>query len=195
MTPQTEPRQTATQPPEPRDDWTAWSLHFLAGVVAGGIAGMFLGFRMIRYAFIGGTELLLAIAGIAIFGGAIASYRGEDTWTMRSALDPQRPQQGRRCRAWSKALGGGSAALVAGAVIWHLWTAGWAGGHFSWSIGEVILLLLGVFVAYLVVRALRTGSGWWIFGPPDRDDASFSFWLWVAGAGLVLLYLVVRILA
>jgi hypothetical protein len=149
---------------------------------------------MMRLHFISLEEMHLVIAGVSLFGGAITSYRGDDAWVTRSVLDPERPPQSKKCRKFSIAVGGVGAALVAYAVISHLSAAGWSGGHFSLSAFEGILLLLGVFLAFLLVRALRTGTTFWSFGTIDRDQAPFTFWLWVASASLTLIYLLVRLL-
>ena len=192
---QTDRPLIARKPSEPRTDWLAWSLQFVLGLFVGGIASSVIGPRMIRLHFIGLEEMHLVIAGIALFGGAIASYRGDDTWVTRSALDPERPPPSNKCRTCSIAVGSVGAAIFAYAVICHLSTAGWSGGHSSLSVSEVILLMLGVFLAYLLVRAFRTGTAFWAFGTIDRDQAPFIFWLWVASACLTVLYLLVRLLS
>ena len=191
---QTDRPLIARKPSEPRADWLAWSLQFALGLFVGGVAGSVIGPRMIRLHFIGLEELHFVIAGVSLFGAAIASYRGDDTWLARSALDPERPPQGNKCRTCSIAVGSVGTAVFAYAVICHLSTAGWSGGHPSLSVSEVILLLLGVCLVYLLVRAFRTGTAYWAFGIIDREQAPFIFWLWVASASLTVIYLLVRLL-
>jgi len=182
------------KPPGQRADWLAWSLQLLLGLFVGGIAGALMGNRMMRLYFIGVEELHLVVAGAALFGGAIASYRGEDTWTTRSALDPERPIPASQCRSWSIAIGSVGILTFSCAVIRHLHIVGWRGGHFSPSVGEVILLLVGILLAWQLVHAWRTATIFTVYGPLERDEAPFAFWFWVAGASLGALFILIRLL-
>jgi hypothetical protein len=54
---------------------------------------------------------------------------------------------------------------------------------------DVVLLLLAAVPGWLLVRALRTGTGYWRFGAIDRDETPLYFWIYVFVNGLLVVWI------
>jgi hypothetical protein len=72
-------------------------------------------------------------------------------------------------------------------LIHHLIAVG-RRDHYSSSAGfDAFLLLAGVVPGFLLVHALRTGTGFWWFGIIEREATPLIFWVYVVlnGAGVL----------
>jgi len=60
--------------------------------------------------------------------------------------------------------------------------------HGAHSVGfGLLLLLVAVLPGFLVIHALRTGTGFWRFGMIDREETPLIFWVYVLLNGVAAL--------
>ena len=95
--------RTPEETKQERADWLGWSSHFVAGSVMGTIAGCLCLPGKFQPTFVSATEFPIFLSGLALLGGAIASFYGDELWigaTYRVIL-PMPPKHSRRSRLTS----------------------------------------------------------------------------------------------
>jgi hypothetical protein len=191
------------EPMKPRTDWIAWSLHLIFGIFAGSGVGFLVARMLFRFYLTGFDAMLLVVAGFSLCCGAFTSFHGNLAWMMPSVFTPSQPPQTRKPRNCSIIIGTIGAALILLPIILHVINFGLPAhksamtgaeifvvqdgrlqldpeSHKSTALGvKSFLLLLAALPGFLLVRALRTGSGYWRFGTVDRNDTPLNFWIYV----------------
>jgi hypothetical protein len=172
-------------PAKQRADWLSWSLYLLLGMVLGAAVGFYVAMRMVRYGLIGPEQILYVVTGVALFGGAVSSYRSDRGWFPSSIFDPEEPDQSRGSRAASLITGAVGIVAVGVAVYRHEPTS-----TRSQPSAPASLLFLALFI-YLVAHAMRTGAT--LGGVVERDDAPVRFWIYVAMLSSSAVYFLTRL--
>src|SRR5204863_9578754 len=89
------------------------------------------------------------------------------------------PSPSRRTLTCSFAVGFVGAGLIFLTVLAHILDAGWpTRGSSSIEFG-IFLLVVAALPGFLLVHALRTGTGFWQWGRIDREDTPLIFWIYV----------------
>jgi hypothetical protein len=164
---------------KPRTDWLAWSLQLALGFVVGLGASFPIVRLLFRSGFISFDQMFLAMVGGALCCGAFAAYHGDRAWIRTSIFNwPELPRT-EPARRWSIITGclGGSLVLVPIGV--HLLTVGWPSSGSRSRGFSFFTLLLAAVPGFLLVHALRTGTGFWRFGILDREETPLFFWIYV----------------
>jgi hypothetical protein len=160
--------------------------------------------------FSGFDQMLFLIAGFSLYCGAFTSYYGNLAWMMPSFFAPKERPQARNPRTCSVIIGTIGAALIILPITLHLVHYGWPGHRTSSMDANTFvlhdgrlqplprssrstptgLIIFDLFLAalpgFLLVRALRTGTGYWWCGAVDRDDTPLYFWFYVILNGLAV---------
>jgi hypothetical protein len=94
-------------------DWIAWGLQLVVGLVAGGVTALCILSQFRDFRTLDGT--LPLISGVALTGGALASFYGDSYWIGDSyhVIPPDEPQHSRLSRLASGVVGFIGVALVA----------------------------------------------------------------------------------
>jgi hypothetical protein len=173
--------------PEPTShlvEWLAWSLQLAVGF----LAGCGVGYEAARLVFIANlNDMLLVAVGGGLISGAFTSFYGNRAWMATSIFLAIEPTPPRKARACSLVVGGIGVTVVLLTLIRHLIAAG-RRDHYSSSAGfDAFLLLAAVVPGFLLVHALRAGTGFWWFGIIEREETPLIFWVYVVlnGAGVL----------
>jgi len=160
-------------------DWLAWSLQLLLGFLVGCGVGYVVARLLFRSSFIGFDQMLLIIAGVALCCGAFTSFYGNRAWMAPSIfVGPESPPP-RKARTCSIIIGSIGVAVVLIPLTLHVISAGWPTHAPSARGFDVFLLLMGAFPGFLIIHALRKGTGFWRFGIIDREEKPLFFWIYV----------------
>jgi hypothetical protein len=164
---------------EPTDslvEWLAWSLQLVAGFVV----GFGVGYELWRLLLLGSIdEMLVVAAGSGLVGGAFTSFYGNRAWMARSIFLAPEAAPPRTARACSLLVGGAGAAVVVLILVRHMIHVA-TREHSSLSTGfDVFLFLAAIVPGFLLVHALRTGTGFWRFGIIEREETPLIFWVYV----------------
>lgn len=163
----------------PGPDWLAWSLQLILGLLVGSGVGFSVARLLFRSGFTSFDQMFVVAAGVALCCGAFASFYGDRAWMSHSIFDSPEPRQPKRAPVCSVVIGSVGAALVLGAVALHLITrerpveASPAHGF------SILPLVLAAIPGFLLIHALRTGTGVWSFGELDRYETPLFFWVYV----------------
>lgn len=170
-----------------RVDWLAWSLQLAIGLVVGSGVGFIIARLLLRSYLTEFPHMLFIIVGVALCCGAFTSFNGNRAWMATSIFAAQEPPPTRKARACSIIIGSVGVAVVLLALTLHVIHAGWP-THKSSSLGfDSLLLLLGCFPGFLLIHALRTGTGLWRFGIIQREETPLNFWIYVLLNAVALL--------
>jgi hypothetical protein len=175
-TSQNDRRASVPEPVSRQVEWLAWSLQLAVGF----LAGCGVGYQAARLLFLASLdEMLLVATGGGLICGAFTSFYGNRAWMARSIYLAPEPTPHRKGRACSLVVGGVGAAVVMLTLIHHMIIAG-RRDHDSPSAGfDAFLLLAALLPGFLVVHALRTGTGVWRFGIIEREETPLIFWVYV----------------
>ncbi len=159
-----------------RVEWLAWLLQLMVGFLVGFGVG-YEGWRLLFLRSV--NEMLLIEAGGGLICGAFTSFYGNRAWMAGSIFLTPEPVPPRQARACSLVVGGVGVAVVTLTLVHHM-IAVTTGERGPTSAGfDIFLLLAAVLPGFLVVHALRTGAGLWVFGIIDRDETPLIFWVYV----------------
>jgi hypothetical protein len=89
------------------------------------------------------------------------------------------PVPPRNARASSILIGCVGMTVVVLTLIHHASTAGWLAHKTSSPGFSVFVLVVGVFPAWSLIHALRTGTAFCRFGIIDREETPLFFWVYV----------------
>jgi hypothetical protein len=173
------PERCAYGQTKPGTDWLAWSLQFVFGFFIGAGVGFIMARRLVGFRFIGFGQMLYVMGGAALCCGACTSFLGNRALMMPSLYGPTEPTPSRRARTCSFAVGIAGASLVFLSILAHIIDAGWPIRKSTSLEFGVFLLLLAALPGFLLVHALRTGTGFWRFGGVDRAETPLFFWIYV----------------
>jgi hypothetical protein len=176
-------------PPKPRADWMAWSLQLLFGLVVGSCGGWLIWGHLLDLRFVTIDQWPGIISGVALFVGALASRRGDRMWFRSSVFDSEPPAQSPASKAASFVIGSYGVLLFCLTLFSHLPRTESRSGS-----SIFVLLLIGGFIAFLVIHALRTDTAYSRYGAIDREESPLAFWLYVAFGTLSVLYILVTLL-
>ena len=170
-----------------RVEWLAWGLQLLVGFCLG--CGV--GYQVWRLLFRANlNEMLLFMAGGGLVCGAFTSFYGNRAWMGRSIFLAREPAPPSKARACSLIVGAGGVAVVLLTLFDHMIAVA-RREHGSASAGfHAFLLLVALVPGFLLVHALRTGTGFWRFGIIDREESPLIFWVYVLLNGVATLSMV-----
>jgi hypothetical protein len=177
--------------PKPQTDWLAWSLQLALGLFVGACVGFSVARLLIRFGLTSFDQMLPVTAGVAFCSGAFCSFHGDRAWMPRSIFAGAEPPRTEKARSCSITIGSFGAALVLLPVALHLMTADRSGDASSSGGFGIFRLALASIPGFLVIHALRTGTGIWRFGILDREETPLFFWIYVfvnAAAVMCLLF-------
>lgn len=165
--------------PESNPDWIAWTMQLVFGAVVGFGIGFVIARLLWRSGFIGADQILAVIGGIGMCCGAFTSLHGDRAWLMPSIFSVAEPRPARQARLCSMIIGMVGVACVIVPVLTHVFTVGWpTRGSGSVEI-RIFALLIASVPGFLLVYALRTGSGVWALGFIDREQTPLLYWAFV----------------
>ena len=169
-------RKPLRRDPSSLVDWLAWLLQLMVGF----LVGCGVGYEAWRLLFLGSVnEMLLIAAGGGLICSAFTSFYGNRAWMVGSIFLAPEPAPPRKARACSLVVGGTGVAVVSLTLVHHMIVVT-TRERGSPSAGfDVFLLLAAVLPGFLVVHALRTGTGLWRFGIIDQDETPLMFWVYV----------------
>jgi hypothetical protein len=164
---------------KPHTDWFAWSLQLTLGLLVGSGVGYSVARLLFRSGFIGFDQMLSVIGGAALCCGAFASFHGDRAWMARSIFACPEPRRTQKARTCSTVVGSLGAVLVLVPVALHLITRDQSRAEASSHGFSIVLLVLAAIPGFLLIHALRTGTGYWRFGTLDREETPLFFWIYV----------------
>jgi hypothetical protein len=157
-------------------EWLAWGLQLVVGF----LVGCGIGYQAARLLLRSDLDhRLLMAGGLGLVCGAFTSFYGNRAWMAPSVFAAPEPAVPRRPRAFSLLIGCVGLAVTLLTAVHGLIT-GTRFGHGPPSTGfNVFPLIASVLPGFLVVHALRTGTGLWIFGIVNREETPLLFWAYV----------------
>ncbi len=162
-------------------DWLAWLLQLIVGF----LVGFGIGYEAWRMLFLRGVnEMLLIEAGGGLICGAFTSFYGNRAWMPRSIFTAPEPAPPRKAQASSLVIGGVGVAVVMLTLVRHM-IAVTTRERGPTSAGfDGLLVIAAILSGFLVVHALRRGTGIWLFGIIDREEMPLIFWIYVLLNGI-----------
>lgn len=172
-------------------EWLAWSLQLTVGF----LVGCGVGYAVWRLLFLGSVNDMLPVAaGCGLVCGAFTSFYGNRAWMAGSIFVASEAAPPRIARACSLLVGGTGAAVVLLTLIHHMIAIA-TQEHPSRSMDfDLFLLLSAVVPGFLLVHALRTGTGLWTFGIIEREETPLIFWVYVLLNGIAALSIISMVL-
>jgi hypothetical protein len=166
-------------PAKPNTDWLAWSLQLALGLLVGSCVGFSVARLLFRSGFTSFDQMLPVTTGVAFCCGAFSSFHGDRAWMPRSIFAGAEPRRTDKARSCSIAIGSLGAALVLLPMALHLMTVGRSEDASSSGGLGIFPLVLAAIPGFLIIHALRTGTGIWRFGILDREETPLFFWIYV----------------
>jgi hypothetical protein len=165
-------------------EWLAWCLQFVVGLLVGCGVGYQVWSLLFRASL---NEMLLFAAGGGVLCGAFASFYGNRVWMAGSIFLAAEPAPPRIARACSLILGGAGVVVVFLTLVHHMIKVVTRDRNSPSGAFDVFLLIAALLPGFLLVRALRTGTGLWRFGIIDREETPLIFWVYVLLNGVATL--------
>jgi hypothetical protein len=172
------------QPMDSHVEWLAWCLQLVVGF----LVGCGVGYQVWRLVFQAGlNEMLLFVVAGGLICGAFTSFYGNRVWMACSIYLAPEPAPPRKARACSLIVGAAGVAVVFLTVVRHMVAAATRKQGSPATGVDVFLILVALVPGFLVVHALRRGTGLWIFGIIDREETPLMFWVYVLLNGVAAL--------
>ncbi len=188
MKPQTPKPRADRSGKTPQADWLSWSLHLIFGMFVGAGMGMMLARMLWEMRFIGPDQIIPVISGVSLLLAAFTSRYADRVWLRHTIFDPEAPPQSGRSRRYSIAIGGIGTGLILLSLAWRLGDVGWPSLDLSLSPIKIFILLPGLLMGYLGVRALRTGTAICSYWVIEREESPWRFWWYVTGSAIAAIY-------
>lgn len=148
--------------------------------MAGLLVGWGVGYETWRLLFRASlNEMLLFTAGAGLLCGAFTSFYGNRAWMAGSIFSTAEPAPPRKARACSLIVGGAGALVLFLSLVHHMIVVATRERNSSSAGLDVFLLVAALLPGFLLVRALRTGTGLWRCGIINRQETPLIFWVYV----------------
>jgi hypothetical protein len=154
-------------------------MHLALGLVVGAGFGFGLVRTLLDSTSLGLNQIGLMILGLALCGGAFASFYGDRAWTARSIFDrPEQPPTSEAQKA-SRIIGFAGLLVLLVPLTMSLLLEEPEHRHAHSAGSLAFRLVISAFPGFLVFHALRTGT--FILSPNvrDRDETPIFFWGYV----------------
>jgi protein-S-isoprenylcysteine O-methyltransferase Ste14 len=159
-------------------DWFAWALQFALGLVVGCGVGFKIAQLFVRSHFADFDQMPIIIVAVGLCCGAFTSFLGNRAWLAPSIFMKAESPPPQIARKYSVLLG-----CVGAVVLMLILIQNGANTTLRTQMSssmEVFLLLIATVPAFMLIQAMRKGTGFWLFGNLDREETPLLFWVYVS---------------